>query len=42
VSIIILIVGIVMLVRDKDRGIIATRVNIIPARENNDIKKWRR
>jgi hypothetical protein len=42
VSIIILIVGIVMLVRDKDRGIIATRVNIIPSRENNDIKKWRR
>jgi hypothetical protein len=38
----ILIVGIVILVRDIDRGIIATSVNIIPSSENKDIKKWRR
>lgn len=24
----------------NERGIIATRINIIPSRENKDIKKW--
>jgi len=29
-----------MLIIDRERGIIATKVSIIPSRENNDIKKW--
>lgn len=38
----ILIVDNSMLIVVRERGIIATRVNIMPSRENNDIRKcWR-